>query len=72
MLTGFMFPFQAMPAWARGLGDALPNTYFLRIVRGVMLKGQGLADLGADVWALAGLTGLAVLVALASYRRTLD
>jgi ABC-2 type transport system permease protein len=72
MLTGFMFPFQAMPAWARGLGDALPNTYFLRIVRGVMLKGEGLADLGADVCALAGLTGLAVLVALASYRRTLD
>jgi ABC-2 type transport system permease protein len=72
MLTGFLFPFEAMPAWARVLGDGLPNTYFLRIVRGVMLKGSSLTDLAPDVWALAGLAGLAVLTAMASYRRTLD
>jgi ABC-2 type transport system permease protein len=72
MLTGFMFPFQGMPTWARWIGDALPNTYFLRVTRGVMLKGQSLGDLAPDMWALSAIALVAAATALATYRRTLD
>ncbi|MFI4975972.1 MAG: ABC transporter permease [Caulobacterales bacterium] len=72
MLTGFMFPFQGMPRWAQWIGEALPNTHFLRIARGVMLKGNSLADVGGDLWALAALTIAACALAMLTYRRTLD
>ena len=72
MLTGFMFPFRAMPDWAQWIGDTLPNTYFLRIARGVMLKGNSLADLAPNYWALAAFSAGAVAAAMLSYRRTLD
>ena len=72
MLTGFMFPFQGMPAWAQWIGASLPNTYFLRITRGVMLKGQSLADLAPETWALTAIALIATATALATYRRTLD
>src|SRR5204862_3720734 len=52
LLSGFMFPFQGMPKWAQILGNLLPLTYFNRLVRGIMLKGNGLSDSWASVWPL--------------------
>ncbi len=52
LLSGFMFPFRGMPAWAQAIGEVLPLTHFLRIVRGIMLKGTGVADIWPDVWPL--------------------
>jgi len=72
LLSGFMFPFQGMPPWARYLGNILPLTHFVRLVRGIMLKGNTSPDLWPDVWPM-GLFALIVLaIALRFYRRTLD
>jgi ABC-2 type transport system permease protein len=72
LLSGFMFPFRGMPVWAQYLGEVLPLTHYLRIVRGVMLKGATLADLQIDVLALAAFTLAAMGVAVARFRQTLD
>jgi ABC-2 type transport system permease protein len=72
LLSGFMFPFAGMPGWAQALGTAVPATHFLRIVRKVMLKGAGIADIGADVWALVAIMVAITLVAMLRYRQTLD
>ena len=72
LLSGFMFPFRGMPEWAQWLGEALPLTHFLRIVRGIMLKGSGAADLLPELWPLLGFLVAAGLVALGRYRQTLD
>ena len=72
LLSGFMFPFRGMPAWAQWIGEALPLTHFLRIVRGIMLKGNGLQHMGDDVAALAAFVVLAAALALARFRQTLD
>jgi ABC-2 type transport system permease protein len=72
LLSGFMFPFRAMPGWAQAIGEALPLTHFLRIVREVMLKGAGPVDVWNDVWPLALILVLLATVALLRYRRTLD
>ena len=53
LLSGFMFPFRGMPDWAQGIGDCLPLTHFLRIVRGILLKGNGLAEIAPEIWPLA-------------------
>jgi ABC-2 type transport system permease protein len=66
LLSGFMFPWEAMPAPMRMLSQALPLTHFLRIARGVILKGAGLGDLGSELSWLAGI--LAVLVAMTALR----
>jgi ABC-2 type transport system permease protein len=66
LLSGFMFPFEAMPWLARILGQALPLTHFLRIIRGITLKDAGLPDLAGDLAALVII--LVVLVALAALR----
>jgi ABC-2 type transport system permease protein len=66
LLSGFMFPFEAMPRPAQWLSQALPLTHFLRIVRGVVLKGAGFADLRVELAWLAGI--LAILVCLSSLR----
>jgi ABC-2 type transport system permease protein len=66
LLSGFMFPFESMPAPARFLSQGLPLTHFLRIVRGVVLKGSGLTDLAGELLWLAGILG--TLVALTSLR----
>lgn len=50
LLSGFMFPFRGMPHWAQALGEVLPLTHFLRIVRGILLKGSGFAELAPDLW----------------------
>src|SRR3546814_1096030 len=52
LLSGFMFPFQGMPVWAQHLGNLLPLTYFNRLIRGILLKGNGWADLWPHVWPL--------------------
>jgi len=72
LLSGFMFPFAGMPAWAQWIGEALPLTHYIRIVRAIMLKGADLSDLTNDALALAGLTAVAMLIAVRRFRRTLD
>jgi ABC-2 type transport system permease protein len=67
-----MFPFAGMPKWAQWIGEFLPLTHYLRIVRGVMLKGANLSDLRYDTLALAGLMLIAMAVAISRFRRTLD
>ena len=72
MLSGFMFPFRGMPDWAQWLGECLPMTHFLRIVRGVFLKGAGLADCAIGLGALALMLVIVMAVAMSRYRQTLD
>lgn len=72
LLSGFMFPFAGMPAWAQLVGEALPLTHFLRIVRGILLKGNDAAAVWPHVWPLLLFTGVVATVALKRYRRTLD
>ena len=72
LLSGFMFPFRGMPEWAQFLGEALPLTHFLRIVRGILLKGSGIADVAPHVWPLALILLLVSAAALKRYQRTLD
>ena len=54
LLSGFMFPFRGMPVWAQWLGELLPLTHFLRIVRGILLKGNGVAEITPEIWPLLG------------------
>jgi ABC-2 type transport system permease protein len=72
LLSGFMFPFAGMPVWAQWIGEALPLTHYLRIVRAIMLKGAVFADLYYDTAMLAGLMLFAMAVAVTRFRRTLD
>jgi ABC-2 type transport system permease protein len=72
LLSGFMFPFAGMPVWAQWIGEALPLTHYLRIVRAIMLKGTSLPDLYYDTFALAGLMLIAMAIAVTRFRRTLD
>jgi ABC-2 type transport system permease protein len=72
LLSGFMFPFAGMPNWAQWVGEFLPLTHYLRIVRAIMLKGASLADLHYDTLALAGLMLIAMTIAITRFRRTLD
>ena len=72
LLSGFMFPFRGMPGWAQIIGEMMPLTHFLRIVRGVMLKGTEIADLAYPLWAMSAFTALMVGIAMLRYRRTLD
>jgi ABC-2 type transport system permease protein len=72
LLSGFMFPFRGMPRWAQWLGEVLPLTHFLRIVRGIMLKGNGFAQLVPELWPMLAFLALTGAVALQRSRRTLD
>lgn len=72
LLSGFMFPFRGMPEWAQHLGEILPLTHFLRIVRGILLKGNDAAQLLSDLWPMLAFLGVAGVVALKRYRQTLD
>lgn len=72
LLSGFMFPFAGMPAWAQYLGEGLPLTHYLRIVRAIMLKGATMQNLRFDTLALAALMLLAMTIAVTRFRRTLD
>jgi ABC-2 type transport system permease protein len=72
LLSGFAFPFLGMPIWAQWIGEFLPLTHYIRIVRAIMLKGANLTDLHADTLWLAGLMAVAMTVAVTRFRRTLD
>jgi ABC-2 type transport system permease protein len=72
MLSGFMFPFRGMPVWAQWAGELFPVTHALRIVRGLLLKGNGLPEIAPELWPIAAFTVLAAAVAVWCYRETLD
>lgn len=72
LLSGFMFPFRGMPRWAQVLGEVLPLTHFLRIVRGILLKGNGLPEIVSEIWPIALFAGVALAIAVKRYRQTLD
>jgi ABC-2 type transport system permease protein len=72
LLSGFMFPFRGMPQWAQWIGELLPLTHFLRIVRGILLKGNGIDQVLPDLWPMLAFVGVAGGLALLRYRKTLD
>ena len=72
LLSGFMFPFQGMPKWAQVIGNLLPLTYFNRLVRGILLKGNGWGNSWPNVWPVMIFTLVVMLAAVKTYRRTLD
>ena len=72
LLSGFLFPFAGMPTWAQWIGESLPLTHYLRIVRSIMLKGSNLADLHYDAIAMFVLMLIAMTIAVTRFRRTLD
>jgi ABC-2 type transport system permease protein len=72
LLSGFMFPFRGMPEWAQAIGEVLPLTHFLRIVRGIMLKGTEATQLWGELWPMLLFMAVAGVVALKRYRQTLD
>jgi ABC-2 type transport system permease protein len=72
LLSGFLFPFAGMPKWAQYLGETLPLTHYVRIVRSIMLKGSSLMDLQVDAAALVALMLVAMTIAVTRFRRTLD
>ena len=72
LLSGFMFPFRGMPEWAQRIGYCLPLTHFLPIVRGILLKGNGLREVAPHVWPIALFTVIAMTIGLKRYRQTLD
>jgi ABC-2 type transport system permease protein len=72
LLSGFMFPFKGMPRWAQVLGEVFPLTHFLRVVRGVLIKGNGPADISGEVWPIIAFAAVAITLGVLRYRRTLD
>jgi ABC-2 type transport system permease protein len=72
LLSGFMFPFQGMPNWAQFIGNLLPLTYFNRLIRGIMLKGNGWNNSWPSVWPLIVFTLIVMTIAVKTYRKTLD
>lgn len=72
LLSGFVFPFRGMPGWAQVLGEVLPITHFLRIARGIMLKGHGAAEVWHHLWPLLLFTAVVMALGVKRYRRTLD
>jgi ABC-2 type transport system permease protein len=72
LLSGFMFPFRGMPDWAQWIGEVLPLTHFLRVLRGILLKGNGLPEIAPELWPIGLFLLVAALIALARYRETLD
>jgi ABC-2 type transport system permease protein len=72
LLSGFMFPFRGMPEWAQWLGSVLPLTYYNRLVRGILLKGNDWPDLWPSVWPMLLFAFVVMLIAVKFYRKTLD
>ena len=72
LLSGFMFPFRGMPGWAQAIGEVLPATHFLRVVRGILLKGNGWVELWPNIWPLIAFTVIVMAFAVVFYRKTLD
>ena len=72
LLSGFAFSFRGMPDWAQMIGELLPLTHFLRIVRGILLKGNGPTDIVVDLWQIALFAVVVLAIGAKRYRRTLD
>jgi ABC-2 type transport system permease protein len=72
LLSGFMFPFRGMPGWAQAIGELLPITHFLRIVRGILLKGHGWAEVWHHLWPMVVFTVVVLALGARRFRRTLD
>jgi len=72
LLSGFMFPFRGMPGWAQMLGEVLPLTHFLRIIRGILLKGNGFPEVVRQLWQIALFAAVALTIGVKRYRQTLD
>jgi ABC-2 type transport system permease protein len=72
LLSGFMFPFRGMPHWAQVIGEAFPLTHFLRIVRGILLKGNGIIDVSLQLWQIALFALIMLTIGIKRYRQTLD
>jgi ABC-2 type transport system permease protein len=72
LLSGYMFPFRGMPNWAQDIGECLPLTHFLRIVRGILLKGNGIAEIAPDLWPIALFLVVMLTIGIKRYRQTLD
>jgi ABC-type multidrug transport system permease subunit len=72
LLSGFMFPFRGMPLWAQYVGEVFPTTHAMRIVRGMLLKGNGLDDILPELWPLALFALVVIMIAVRFYRETLD
>ena len=72
LLSGFMFPFRGMPQWAQVVGNCLPLTHFVQLVRGILLKGNGMNMLLPHVWPLLLFIAVVLAIGLKTFRRTLD
>jgi len=72
LLSGFMFPFRGMPRWAQMVGEVFPLTHFLRIVRGILLKGNGVIDVTLQLWQIALFAFIVLTIGIKRYRQTLD
>ncbi|HEY2628245.1 MAG TPA: ABC transporter permease [Usitatibacter sp.] len=72
LLSGFMFPFRGMPQWAQAIGSCVPATYFMRLIRGILLKGNGWGELWTDIWPMMVITVVFMTVAVKFYKKTLD
>ncbi|MBA3651000.1 MAG: ABC transporter permease [Chthoniobacterales bacterium] len=72
LLSGFMFPFRGMPHWAQIIGEVFPLTHFLRIIRGILLKGNTLGDISLQLWEIALFAVIALTIGIKRYRQTLD
>ena len=72
LLSGFMFPFRGMPEWAQAIGEILPLTHFLRIIRGILLKGNGLAEVILQLWQIMLFAVIVLTIGVKRYRKTLD
>jgi ABC-2 type transport system permease protein len=72
LLSGFMFPFRGMPRWAQFVGEGFPLTHFLRIVRGILLKGNGIGEILHELWPIALFATIAIVLGVGRYQKTLD
>jgi ABC-2 type transport system permease protein len=72
LLSSYMFPFRGMPGWAQDIGECLPLTHFLRVVRGILLKGNGIAECAPDLWPIALFVAVMLTIGIKRYRQTLD
>ncbi len=72
LLSGYMFPFRGMPGWAQDIGEMLPLTHYLRVVRGILLKGNGFAEIAPDLWPIALFLVVMLAIGIKRYRQTLD
>jgi ABC-2 type transport system permease protein len=72
LLSGYMFPFRGMPRWAQYIGEGFPLTHFLRIVRGILLKGNGFDEIAQELWPIGLFAVIALVIGVTRYRQTLD